>query len=174
MSDNESPRPTTITPQPGKRYVTRSGKVTGPIRHDNDLEYPFGAEIEDTGNPYFWTVVGSYYSDREPHPLDLVAEYVEAPQPDKCGCDHFSWCDEHRPNLPPGPDLGHEYSKEFDAPAAEPPPAGSFQSELTALINRHSLEGGSGTPDYILAGFLRQCLDAFDRATQKREEHNRA
>jgi hypothetical protein len=37
-----------------------------------------------------------------------------------------------------------------------------FEKELASLINRHSLENGSDTPDFILARFLRQALDAFD------------
>lgn len=50
-------------------------------------------------------------------------------------------------------------------------PNGSFQADLEKLINRHSLEGGSNTPDFILACFLRQCLEAFDMATRRRDEH---
>jgi hypothetical protein len=44
----------------------------------------------------------------------------------------------------------------------------SFRAELTALINRNSLENGSNTPDYILAEYLMRCLDAFDGATKAR------
>lgn len=43
-----------------------------------------------------------------------------------------------------------------------------FQKELTALINKYSLENGSDTPDYILAGFLIGCLRAFDGAVISR------
>ena len=50
------------------------------------------------------------------------------------------------------------------------PPKGSFQKELEHLINCKSIEGGSDTPDFILAEYLRQCLDAFDMATRRREE----
>lgn len=53
------------------------------------------------------------------------------------------------------------------------PPAGSFQSDLEKLINQHSIEGGSNTPDFILACFLRQCLEAFDMATRRRDEHHK-
>lgn len=44
----------------------------------------------------------------------------------------------------------------------------TFYTELTELINRHSQENGSGTPDFILAEFLRNCLIAFDKATNER------
>jgi len=63
----------------------------------------------------------------------------------------------------------------IDCPATpySPPPfdpsEGSFQKELEHLINCKSIEGGSDTPDFILAEYLRQCLDAFDMATRCRE-----
>jgi len=43
-----------------------------------------------------------------------------------------------------------------------------FRDALTALINEHSLEGESDTPDFVLAMFLADCLAAFDQATRKR------
>jgi hypothetical protein len=44
-----------------------------------------------------------------------------------------------------------------------------FRQELEELINRHSLENGSDTPDFILAEYLLESLRAFDRATNARE-----
>jgi hypothetical protein len=44
----------------------------------------------------------------------------------------------------------------------------SFKRELEALINRWSMEGGSNTPDWILAQYLKSCLDAYNRAVQAR------
>ena len=41
----------------------------------------------------------------------------------------------------------------------------TFREELEDLINRHSKENGSDTPDFILARYLLGCLTAFDRAT---------
>jgi hypothetical protein len=38
-----------------------------------------------------------------------------------------------------------------------------FEAELAALINRHSKENGSNTPDYILANFLNTCLEAYNK-----------
>lgn len=43
-----------------------------------------------------------------------------------------------------------------------------FRKELESLINRHSQENGSNTPDFILADFLTDCLDAFDKAVNRR------
>lgn len=45
-----------------------------------------------------------------------------------------------------------------------------FRNELESLINRHSLENGSNTPDFLLAGYLKSCLDAFDHAVRERDK----
>lgn len=44
-----------------------------------------------------------------------------------------------------------------------------FFDELSALINRFSLESESHTPDFILAEYMGSCLAAFNRASQERE-----
>lgn len=44
-----------------------------------------------------------------------------------------------------------------------------FRKELEQLINKHSMENGSNTPDFILADFLVLCLAAFDAGVQVRE-----
>jgi len=46
----------------------------------------------------------------------------------------------------------------------------TFQKELEQLINKHSMENGSDTPDYILAEYLTSCLKAYGRAVQARDE----
>ena len=45
----------------------------------------------------------------------------------------------------------------------------SFRKELTNLINKHSRENESNTPDFILAEYLMMALDAFNTALDKRE-----
>lgn len=45
----------------------------------------------------------------------------------------------------------------------------SFRKELEALINRHSLENGSDTPDFILAQFVCGSITLFDEMTIARE-----
>lgn len=45
-----------------------------------------------------------------------------------------------------------------------------FRKELAALINMHSLESESDTPDFILAQFLTACLAAFDETTRTRDK----
>lgn len=47
-------------------------------------------------------------------------------------------------------------------------PHDTFEKELKNLLNRHSLEGGSDTPDWVLADYLVACLAVFDSATKKR------
>jgi hypothetical protein len=44
-----------------------------------------------------------------------------------------------------------------------------FKADLQTLINIHSMENGSNTPDFILAGFLVQCLEALTSTTEARE-----
>lgn len=43
-----------------------------------------------------------------------------------------------------------------------------FEKELTALLNRYSLEGGSNTPDFALAQYLIACLKGFNAAVSGR------
>jgi len=44
-----------------------------------------------------------------------------------------------------------------------------FQDDLQSLINIHSQENGSDTPDFILAAYLNDCLKAFNVSVQARE-----
>jgi hypothetical protein len=45
-----------------------------------------------------------------------------------------------------------------------------FKKELESLINRYSRENGSNTPDFILAHYLINCLDVFNRSVSMREK----
>jgi hypothetical protein len=45
----------------------------------------------------------------------------------------------------------------------------TFQKELESLINRHSLENDTNTPDFVLAQFLVVCLAAFREGINRRE-----
>jgi len=38
----------------------------------------------------------------------------------------------------------------------------NFLPELRELLNKHSKEGVSDTPDFVLACYLRDCLDTFN------------
>ena len=46
----------------------------------------------------------------------------------------------------------------------------NFKKHLTELINRHSVENGSNTPDIILAEYLNSCLQAFNNAVNTRDK----
>lgn len=61
----------------------------------------------------------------------------------------------------------------FDQPwmleAFEAPEPRTLRERLQRAINASSAENGSGTPDFVLAEYLHDCLLAFDRATGARE-----
>jgi len=44
-----------------------------------------------------------------------------------------------------------------------------FEKELTHLINRNCQENGCNTPDFILAEYMRACLDNFNKTTKARD-----
>ena len=44
-----------------------------------------------------------------------------------------------------------------------------FTVELEQLLNRHSQENGSDTPDFVLSRFLVDCLHGLDTAVRRRE-----
>ena len=46
----------------------------------------------------------------------------------------------------------------------------AFQVELAAVINKYSREGRSNTPDFILAGYLVNCLEAYEAAMDRHDE----
>jgi hypothetical protein len=45
---------------------------------------------------------------------------------------------------------------------------GSFVKELELLINKYSMENGSNTPDFILANYLKSCLEVFNKTIEER------
>ena len=51
------------------------------------------------------------------------------------------------------------------------PPLGSFLDKIEELINTHGLERASNTPDYILAAYLKGCLENFDMCIRRRDKH---
>ena len=59
-----------------------------------------------------------------------------------------------------------------EGPADERPEVmgDQFRKELEGIINQYSMENGSNTPDFILAGYMANCLYAFDAAMNAREE----
>lgn len=55
------------------------------------------------------------------------------------------------------------------APAQEARGPLEFRRDLAAVLNRHSREAESNTPDFILADYLIDCLTVLERATATRE-----
>lgn len=45
-----------------------------------------------------------------------------------------------------------------------------FEKELEGLINKHSMENESDTPDYILARYMFTCLSAYQNAVKARDK----
>lgn len=45
-----------------------------------------------------------------------------------------------------------------------------FEKDIQTLINRHSMENGSDTPDFILAKYLKGCLDTYNATVTAREK----
>jgi len=45
-----------------------------------------------------------------------------------------------------------------------------LENEITELINKHSAENGSNTPDFILGEYLINCLKSFDKAVKIRDK----
>lgn len=46
----------------------------------------------------------------------------------------------------------------------------SLRDELTVVLNKHSRENFSNTPDFILAEYLISCLSAFETGVRAREK----
>lgn len=45
-----------------------------------------------------------------------------------------------------------------------------FREELSMLLNKHSMENSSDTPDFILAEYLAASLQVYDRAVRSRDK----
>lgn len=45
-----------------------------------------------------------------------------------------------------------------------------FKKELTKLINKYNIEAESNTPDFILAGYLADCLTTYSNAISQRDK----
>lgn len=56
-----------------------------------------------------------------------------------------------------------------EKPAFNEQDALSFKDELSHLINKHALENGSDTPDFLLAAFLQNVLVDLDHLMQARK-----
>jgi hypothetical protein len=59
------------------------------------------------------------------------------------------------------PDRSEEFKRYISGvpPLLEP----SLENDLQKVLNKHSAENDSGTPDFILAAYLQDCLAAFNK-----------
>lgn len=57
------------------------------------------------------------------------------------------------------------------APQGEPVAERTLRDDIRSALNYHSAENASGTPDFILANFLIDCLDAWNGAMEARTFH---
>lgn len=69
--------------------------------------------------------------------------------------------DEYEPVEMPEP------AEQIDLPGPTKEP--DLREELRDLLNRHSAENGSNTPDFMLADYLMRCLEAFERVVNARD-----
>lgn len=45
-----------------------------------------------------------------------------------------------------------------------------FQRQISTVINKFNKEAGSGTPDFILAEYLSNCLESYNKAVKARDK----
>lgn len=59
----------------------------------------------------------------------------------------------------------------MDTAQDEPVPASeTLENHIRRVLNCHSAENASDTPDFILAEYLIGCLNAYDQAVRSREK----
>lgn len=77
--------------------------------------------------------------------------------------------DDHDNNTPADVESANLMLCHLDLMAQPSSAANTFVQDLEAVINRHSKENGSDTPDFILAQYLEGCLATFDTTMVARE-----
>lgn len=73
-----------------------------------------------------------------------------------------------------GPQVRMMVAAALSAEGGTTTPRMSLEDEIAALLNRHSEEGESDTPDFVLAEYLMGCLEAFHHAVRERSRWYRA
>jgi len=67
------------------------------------------------------------------------------------------------------PNAGVNDVEEVPEAEVEPDPT-AMVDDIAATLNRYCAENGSDTPDFILAEYLKRCLDNYDATLQAREK----
>jgi hypothetical protein len=65
--------------------------------------------------------------------------------------------------------LAAQATRPATAGGGEPVKVTPLERALTSLVNQHSQENASNTPDFILAKYLLACLGAWNTGVQQRE-----
>ena len=75
---------------------------------------------------------------------------------------------DHKPRTREAANMNDTNERSCAARGSAGAPKG-FTEELADLLNRHSMENESGTPDFILARHLTSCLVAWNCSMHERE-----
>lgn len=101
-----------------------------------------------------------------------LAEAIRSAMSALFGADNVAWLDQQGANdYPIGPGFfGYPADKTafLGAPAPGLPP--EFVKSVERVLNSHSMENGSDTPDWILAEYFAGCLLAWNKAVKAREK----
>lgn len=65
---------------------------------------------------------------------------------------------------------GIEWRRRPESRARLFPEGPTFEKDLERLINKYSQEGGSDTPDFLLADYLTDCLATWNKSVRAREK----
>lgn len=68
-----------------------------------------------------------------------------------------------------GPEHPDDVVQWVSAPSTQPNHEKGFEAALEGLINAFSQENGSNTPDFLLASYLRGCLENWNKHVNWRE-----
>lgn len=78
-----------------------------------------------------------------------------------------AWCFPETSAKVMDPELAEAFAEIFDG---NDPGTQLFRDELSSLLNKCSRENGSNTPDWILANYMTSCLEAFEIASNRRDQ----
>jgi hypothetical protein len=65
---------------------------------------------------------------------------------------------------------GQQFEEGYMPVALIPREPKTFEDKIRHAINSHSMENGSATPDFVLADYLQNCLNAYNTALKLREK----
>jgi hypothetical protein len=105
-------------------------------------------------------------SGPQPQTEAMRNEYAEYEPPQGVQFDISNVPADGQPHPVQAEPVGTIYGEPVNEKAADLRP---FSQTLAGILNRHSQENGSNTPDFILAEFMAGCLDKFNLAVRERD-----